>query len=295
VFVDRVSDFRIRNNVMQHGDFGVATRLASGTLEGNLLAENGEATAIGGGSLTQPATVLLHANRATRNGAHGFMSCATSAAALVLDPGSNPPDLAGELSQPLQTTFDRNNPADLQNIPDTLTVTLSENDASDNGDLGIRFMGGVHTDTAGPLDYSTADDTQPLTGTLTATVVGNTSVRNGDYGVVIEGAFTIRNEARPFVQNLSVHFEGNSFVGNGRAGALVAFWYWGAAVGTVTRPLQAFKFAQDSTYQVTDADGELAGFDYDNPLMDPLSGAVLNNTLTVNGVEVPHGKSITPP
>ena len=52
--------------------------------------------------------------------------------------------------------------------------------------------------------------------------------------------------------------------------------------------------AKESTYRVTDRDGELAAFDYDNPLMDPVSGTVLNNTLTVNGVEVPHGKSITP-
>ena len=45
---------------------------------------------------------------------------------------------------------------------------------------------------------------------------------------------------------------------------------------------------------MTDRDGELAGFDYDNPLMDPLAETVLNNALTVNGVEVPHGTSITP-
>ena len=42
-------------------------------------------------------------------------------------------------------------------------------------------------------------------------------------------------------------------------------------------------------------DGELVTFDYDNPVMDPLSGTVLNNTLTVNGVEIPHGTSITAP
>ena len=52
---------------------------------------------------------------------------------------------------------------------------------------------------------------------------------------------------------------------------------------------------EQSTYAVTDGDGELVGFDYDNPVMDPLSGTVLNNTLTVNGVEIPHGTSITPP
>ena len=49
-----------------------------------------------------------------------------------------------------------------------------------------------------------------------------------------------------------------------------------------------------TSYEVTDADGELAGFDYDNPVMDLLRGTVLNNTLTANRVQVPHGKHITP-
>ena len=50
-----------------------------------------------------------------------------------------------------------------------------------------------------------------------------------------------------------------------------------------------------STYAVTDRDGELTAFDYDNPVTDPVSGIVLDNSLSVNGVELPHGTSITPP
>ena len=87
-------------------------------------------------------------------------------------------------------------------------------------------------------------------------------------------------------------FEGNTFVGNERAAALFTLTYWLVSVGE--NPPYYEKFAEESTYALTDGDGELSGFDYDNPVTEPLSGAVLNNTLTVNGVEVPHGKSITP-
>jgi hypothetical protein len=92
---------------------------------------------------------------------------------------------------------------------------------------------------------------------------------------------------------LAVSFQGNVFTGSRRAGGLFTFTYWRASV--LGLAVQLFeKFAEDSTFQVTDADGELTGFDYDNPVTDPLSGTVLNNTLLVNGVEVPHGTSITP-
>jgi hypothetical protein len=287
VFADRVSGFRIRNNLMRRGDFGVVTRLASGTLEGNLIAENGEATSLTGGSLAQPATVVVRRNRATRNRFHGFIGIPNATVQAVPDGGTNPPELAAAVEQPLQTIFDRNDPADVQNLPDTLTVVFIGNDASNNGQVGIRFLGNVH-----PLDYRTADETQPLTGHLQAVVVGNTSVGNGEYGVDIEGGFTVRAEPRAFVQDLSVGFAQNSFVGNGRAGALFTFRHWAAAVGD--EPLQAFKFAQESTYQVTDLPGNLGEFDLDHPETDPLDGTVLANQLVLNDVEVPHGTTITP-
>ena len=45
---------------------------------------------------------------------------------------------------------------------------------------------------------------------------------------------------------------------------------------------------------IADATGELAGFDYDNPTSDPLSGAALRNTLIVNGTAIPPGTKVTP-
>ena len=57
--------------------------------------------------------------------------------------------------------------------------------------------------------------------------------------------------------------------------------------------VQNFKYLQDSSYQWTDLDGELPGFDYDNPSTDPFSGLALNNALMVNGASVPPGVKIT--
>jgi len=290
VFVDRVSDFRISNNLVRQSAFGVMTRLASGTIEGNLLAENLEhASIVTGGSAVYPATVLIHANRATRNGAHGLGQVTAGWIKLRTDPGQN--TLA--LLEPLPTVFDRNNPEDLQNIPDSLTVTLSDNDASNNGahdptaGIGIRF-GGIWPD----YDYLTANVTQPLTSHLTATVTGNTSNGNGSYGVDLEAGDPKRLQHRRFVQTMTVSFTGNSFTGNGRAPALFSFTYWRVSAG-LTSPY-ADKFVEGSTRTITDADGELTGFDYDNPAADPINSTVLNNTLTVNEVEIPHGTSITP-
>ena len=292
VFIDRVSEFRFTNNLVERSAFGVMTRLASGTIAGNLLADNVEhGSIVSGGSRAHPATILMRANRVTRNGAHGIGCAVGGWIGLVTDRGGN----SISLLEPLQTTFDRNNPADVENIPDTLNVTLDGNDASDNGNdnglsgIGIR-LAGIWPD----YTYTTTDPSQPVTSSLVANITGNTCDRNRAYGVVIEAGDTKRFAPAPrrFVQSLAANFEGNVFTGNDRAPALFTFTYW--LVSTGGTPQFADKFAEASTYAVTDADGELVTFDYDNPVTDPLNGTVLNNALTLNGVEVPHGKSITP-
>ncbi|HZR84546.1 MAG TPA: right-handed parallel beta-helix repeat-containing protein [Candidatus Binatia bacterium] len=291
VFIDRVSEFRFTNNVVERSAFGVMTRLASGTIERNLLADNLELGSIlTGGSRAQPATVLVRANRITRNAAHGISGAVGGWVRLVTDAGGN----SIPLLEPLQTTFDRNNPADADNIPDTLNVTLDGNDVSDNGDPNSRFGGtGIRLVGIWPdLTYTTTDSSQPVTSSLVANVVGNTCDRNGAYGVAIEAGDTQRSAPRRFIQSLAVNFERNIFIGNDRAPALFTFTYWLVSFGTT--PQISKKFAEASTFAVSDTDGELVMFDYDNPVTDPVSGAVLNNTLTLNGVEAPQGKSITP-
>ena len=44
---------------------------------------------------------------------------------------------------------------------------------------------------------------------------------------------------------------------------------------------------------MTEPNGELTGFDYDNPIVDPISGQVLNSALIENGATVPPGVKVT--
>ena len=197
VFVDRVSDFRISNNLIRRASFGVSTRLASGTIEGNLLTDHfGAGTDVTGGSLAQPATVLVHANRATGNGEHGFMNLADAAVVAAHRPWQQ----HAATFEPLQTTFDRNNPEDLQNIPDTLVVTLSGNDSSNNGQFWDPVLATPHVQF--DVGYQTRMHTQPLTAVLTANVLGNTCAGNGDYGVAMEARLPVQERSasiRPHV------------------------------------------------------------------------------------------------
>ena len=291
LMVDRVSGFRISNNVVRHGNFGILTRLASGTIEGNLLRDNEEAGGgISGGSLAQPSTVLVQANRITANGQHGIMALAV-ANDLSPDPGTNPL----RLDPPLQATFDRDDPRDLRNIPDTLAITLSDNDFSAYGVFGIRFFSviprGNIPDCSPGIGYGTLDATQPLTAVLTAHVTGNTFAGTGFAGVGMEAGFPCRDDPRALVETFTGTFEGNAFPRRRRA--LFTFAAWGVTLGLDTP--ERFKLAEGSTYQVTDVDGELASFCYHHPPTDPIGGVPLDNTLVVNGVELPHGGDVGVP
>ena len=129
---------------------------------------------------------------------------------------------------------------------------------------------------------------QPLTAVLTANVLGNTFDGSGRWGLGMSPGFPCRTDPRLLILTFAGSFEGNAFAASGHPPALFTFTAWSGASPD-------FGFARESSYQVTDADGEQAGFDYDNPLMETPTSVVLNNALTVNGVEVPHGTSITPP
>jgi hypothetical protein len=290
VFIDRVSGFDFRNNLVERSGFGVLTRLSSGTIEGNLLADNLELGAVvTGGSPAHPATLLIHGNRVTRNAAHGVAGAVAGWIKLVTDPGQN----TLPLLEPLQTVFDRSDPEDLQNISDTLTITVSGNDVSDNGGTA---SGGTGIRLAGiwpAYAYSTVNVAQPLTSVLAANVFENTADRNGSYGVIIEAGDSTRFEPRRLIQNLALALDGNTLRDNGRSAALFTFTYWYTDIGLTPQIVK--KFVEASTYAVTDQDGELSAFDYDNPVTDPVSGIVLGNSLIVNGVGMPHGTSITPP
>ena len=282
VLVDRVANFAVLDNAFLHANFGTITRLSSGIVDGNFYFNCiGVGPGIGGGSRNSPARVTLSGNRST--GATGGADIRGEPSLRSLDLGANTLQL-----EPLQLVYDRNNPADLANLPDALDVSVQGNDFSGNAYTGLWCFFYSFNPLFG---YTTKDASQPKTAVVRATITGNTFTDNGDYGFVVEAGGAFRNNPRQLTAAFSGVFTDNALQDNGRAGALFDFIIGDVSLGSAS--IQTYKYLEQSAYQVTDMEGELAGFDYDNPATDPLSGAILNNSLTVNGATIPPGIKIT--
>ena len=63
MFIDRVTNFRIDQNVIRQGFTGIFTRLSSGTMKSNFAHSNGDGFEAGAGSQLEPAQVTMVANR----------------------------------------------------------------------------------------------------------------------------------------------------------------------------------------------------------------------------------------
>jgi hypothetical protein len=284
IYADRVSDFSIHENFFRHG--GVATRLASGSIEANFCISShlGPGIFISGGSITHPARVNLRRNRATQNdlGGAGIFAVANF---VQLDLGANTLRL-----ETLQMSYDIDNPEDQQNIPDTLEATVENNDLSDNlagPDGGSGY--GLACRYYPPFRYTTADPTQAMRGTLSVAVRGNRLNRNANYGLIVDPGSSDRSTPRELTGMFQGAFEQNALIGNGRNTAMFAFTNSLGIRGN-------FKYMQHSTYQVADLDGGLEGFDYDHPLNDPFDGSpVVGNVIIYNGTLQPNGIQITTP
>jgi hypothetical protein len=291
IYVDRVSDFSIHHNLARNGN-GLGTRLASGTLEANLCIDNypnpppggsgSPGIFISGGSMAHPASVALQRNRSTQNA--GGASVFPVANLVQLNLGANTLML-----EPLQMSYDINNPEDQQNIPDSLVATIEGNDFSDNTFFGLNCSLNP------PFPYTTVDTTQPITGTLKVNIRNNGLNRNGHYGIIVMPAFANRSEPRQLTGTIEGTVENNALMDNGRNASVFSFTNWVASAGLPGFSRQDFKYVQQSTFQVTDRNGELAGFDYDHPLSDPFDGSpVVGNTLIYNDEVQPNGIKITP-
>jgi hypothetical protein len=233
--------------------------------------------------MTHPARVNLRRNRSTQNGLGGAGIFAV-ANFVQLDLGANTLRL-----EPLQMSYDLNNPEDQQNIPDRLEATVESNDLSDNfagPDGGSGY--GLACRFYPPLRYTTADMTQAMRGTLNVVVSGNRLSRNANYGLIVDPGSSDRSTPRQLTGMFQGAFEQNALIENGRDAAMFAFMN---SLGA----RETFKYMQHSTYQVADLDGELEGFDYDHPLEDPFDGSpVVGNTILYNGEAQPNGILITP-
>ena len=134
--------------------------------------------------------------------------------------------------------------------------------------------------------------TSQLTSFLNGTVTGNSFSRNTDHGVWVDAGWPDRDVPLRLTAALAATFRDNTCIGNGRGPALFSFTAPWTSVGLADPADNGF--LDDSTYDIADATGELAGFDYDNPTSDPLSGAALRNTPIVNGTAIPPGTKVTP-
>lgn len=269
VWADHVSGFAIRGNWMRDAGKQVDIRFSCGTLEGNLVTDsfNGAGVYIAAGSASYPAQVTVRTNRAIRNREHGLQAIAS---VQHVDP---------DLGRTGFTAL----PQSLTKVEaHSLDVEITGNDFSQNGNLGLRLM-----IISPSYFFNAGDDAFPPT--LTATVVGNSMNDNGNYGVDIEGGDTYAAGSKTMHGAFFGTFFGNQLVGNGRNEA-----YFTYTVIFDLPPTDSSIYLRNSVFQALDLDGELVGFDYANPLLDPKDGTPLNNTLLVNGTVMPNGIKISP-
>jgi hypothetical protein len=268
VFADHVSGFAIRGNWMRNAGKQINSRFASGIIEGNFVTDspNGAGIYLATGSASYPAQVTVRTNRSVHNGEHGMQAIASVQ--------HKDPDLG-------RTGFTALSQSLTKAEAHSLDVEITGNDFSQNGNLGLRLM-----IISPSYFFSPGDDAFPPT--LTATVVGNTMNGNGNYGLDVEGGDTMNAGSKTFSGAIIGTFSGNQMLGNGRNGAIFTFTF-----GNIP-PSDSSIYLQNSVFQALDLDGELAGFDYANPLNSPIDGTPLNNSLIVNGTLMPSGIKISP-
>ena len=263
ITVDRVSRFSIQRNVLTGSAFiAVDGRASSGVIEENLIMGVGCGSCISAGNQDAPANYSFLRNRSVENVFGGVLVAGSSydgvhnPALLPVAPG---------------TTFD------------SVAAVISGNDLSDNNhdpnlSFGIRLFA---IDSGIPAAQSA--------GNLTVSVTNNT-ITNNSFGVVIDAGFPFRADQRLWTASFRTTFSGNTISGSNRAQALITFTRNSAAIFPAELKT-GFKYLQDSTFTISDPGGDLNGYWFDHPSMDPIDGRFLNNTLRVNGVTIPNGRN----
>jgi hypothetical protein len=274
IWVDRAANFEVRQNIVMRSGDGVDARMSSGTVSGNLFVGNGFAgTYLSGGNDAYPANVRIIGNRGFNN-VRGGAGLGAFGRTIPLDLGAN------TLQSPaILLTVD---PASWPNL---LTATVNNNDFSGNVVYGLRCA------PYPPDDYYKLK--ADLTARLEANVSGNLFNGNQNYGLLLDAGFpSPRSDRNAVSAQFDLALQNNALTGNGRATALLTFERFAVSLGTDS--LKDFKYLSQSVYNLNDTEGETLGFDYDNPLMDPFDGTVLNNALIINGTVMPSGIKISP-
>ncbi|HEY5913993.1 MAG TPA: hypothetical protein VJA21_25675 [Verrucomicrobiae bacterium] len=274
--LDRVSRFAISQNLMTRGGFGCYATRASGSVEGNLITGGFSGVVAKGGSREHPSQCFIVGNRRVAGLSSGFVIEADGLAPQI-DVGANRVEL-----EPLPVAEVRDDP------PFTTEATVVGNECSDNGGTGMKCF--MYSPSIKPINPLVSSGT--VVPRLTVMAAGNTFSRNRTYGVVVDANDALRSINHPLTGQFQGEFQNNTLADNMPAAAMFTFTAVAVSLGNAS--LKDIKYLQQATYDITDLDGELVGYDYDNPVTDPFDGSVLNNTLIVNGTIIPPGTKITP-
>jgi len=256
-------DFTVSGNRVTGQSFiGINPKASSGKIIGNYITNVGCGTCIGAGNASFPARVLFSSNRSVANSFAGVELFAAS---------NSDACTAGD-------------------VLDSLSVTVSENDLSNNSAIagfssGIRF---------GVIRRDPPDPTGQSSGSMTA-VISDNNITNNWFGVSIDAGFPYRTfqgtpDPRQYTGSLDLGFEGNQASGNVQS-AIITF----ERNTTTLHPVQmdpskrptSYKYLQSASYNVRYDDGSLDGYWVDHPVVDPIDRRILNNHLIVNGLEIP--------
>jgi hypothetical protein len=276
IFVERVSGVSIRGNAIQNSSYGIFTRLASGIASGNLASTQGRpAIVVGGGSVASPASFDVTGNRviSTTNG------IAIGGAPDILDTpyGAN---ASGISFEPVQKVYDLDNPDDLRNVPNTVTVTVSGNEAT-----GCSYAN-FHAAAFGPstTSYVTVSPDQSPSSFITATVTDNVFVHSNNFGVFV-GSFAPVDDPRAYEGTIDLTLARNQLDKNSEAPAFFGFGAVYVEDYSGNPKAATDKYLQHSLIRVH-SDGEVTGFRFDNSATDPVLGVALDNTLIVNDLTI---------
>ncbi len=261
VEMNRVAGFVFEKCAATRCAVGVVTTASSGVVRQSFMTNASVGICLFGGNESFPASVDVLQNRSAGNREGGFVA--------------NP--------EPFSFVFDSNLAPLGGEVFDTIACNIIGNDFSDNfyGDKGLAW--GIRL---GMNNF--AFNPAVTTTYLTATIRGN-RIANNSWGVMIDAAFPFRFRPEPLGGFLTATFEDNEVSGN-RESAIVSFTRYDASLARGR--LKTWKYFENSLYDITDLGGDLAGYLYDNPAVDPEDGTVLDNVLKVNGVAIPQGTNI---
>lgn len=256
ISVRLVQDFRIRDNYVTGAFTGIEARGSSGEIRGNYVTLVGCGVCLNAGNATSPADVVVRGNRSVN----------TMFGGVLLNGGST---FSGEVFDSLSAVIKDND--------------LSYSSANSTQGTGIRILLLRHD-----------PPSQATSGLITATISGN-RISHNSFGFSIAGGLIYRTFAgipdpRLFNGTLNLTFEDNEVVDNLLAPAIISFTQIPATLFPSqlnTGPTQ-FKYLEHSTFNITDAEGDLVGSWIDHPASDPIDGRILQNILRINGVDTPN-------